>query len=105
RVVPGGVDPEVFAPGDRRVARDRLGISTDSWVVLAVRRLVPRMGLDVLLEAWQQLDRAEGQSLLLLAGEGPARAELESLAERLGIREQVRFLGTVSEADLVACYR
>ena len=95
-VIPPGVDLERFSPGDRRNARCTLGLG-DEHVVVTVRRLVPRMGHDVLLEAWSELvHRYEpGTMRLLVVGEGPLREELERKADRLGLGESVRFLGTV----------
>ena len=102
KVVSPGVDLDRFSPGDRLAARDELGLSSGSWVACSVRRLVPRMGLDVLLRAWGMLD---GERVLLIAGEGPERARLEQMAARFGIADSVRFLGKVSEDELVSVYR
>ena len=41
---------------------------------------------------------------LVVAGEGPLLPELRQTAEALGLGERVRFLGAVSDADLVALY-
>jgi glycosyltransferase involved in cell wall biosynthesis len=101
-VVPPGVDLDRFSPGDRVGARARLDLPGDGWLAVSVRRLVPRMGLDVLLEAWAA-SRPGG--LLLIAGDGPARGRLEELSEQLGIQGSVRFLGRVPESDLVDLYR
>ena len=102
-VVPPAVDLDAFAPGSRAAARASLDLPASAWVAVTARRLDPRMGIDVLLRAWAQLD-TEGRSLLIV-GDGPERAALEGLASRLGISETVRFLGRVSDEDLVACYR
>ncbi len=101
-VVPPGVGLERFSPGDRAAARERLGLAADGHVALSVRRLVSRMGLDVLLDAWAQLP---GERMLLIAGEGPLQSALEQRARSLGIQAAVRFLGRVGEDDLVDCYR
>jgi len=101
-VIPPGVDLERFTPG-RDEARRRLGLDLDGHYVFTARRLVPRMGLDVLLEAWAQV--ADARAVLLVAGEGPLRATLEKRAGELGLTGRVRFLGRVAETDLVDLHR
>lgn len=73
-VIPPGVDLVRFCPGDRLRARVELGLPPDAWIALTVRRLVPRMGVDVLLDAWRRLHIDD--ALLLVAGDGPLRAAL-----------------------------
>jgi glycosyltransferase involved in cell wall biosynthesis len=97
-VVAPGVDLERFSPGDRAVAREALRVPAGARVAVAARRLVPRMGLGVLLDAWEQL--ADDRRLLLIVGDGPERQALEARAGA-----SVRFLGRVSDEELVACYR
>jgi glycosyltransferase involved in cell wall biosynthesis len=103
-VIPPGVDLERFAPGDREVARRALDLPPDRRFVLAVRRMVPRTGLDVLLRAWAEAAPRLGDSMLLLAGDGPERKVLEQMAEDLGIAGSVRFLGRVDDDGLLRCY-
>lgn len=95
-VVAPGVDLERFSPGDRDAARAQLGLAADDFVAVTARRLVPRMGIDVLLDAW----RTRENGTLLVVGEGPERAALEARAG-----ERVRFLGRVDDDTLLACYR
>lgn len=102
-VVPPGVDLERFESGSRSEARARLRLLAGAWIVLAARRLVPRMGLDTLLESWAQAGIGDGQ--LLVAGDGPERARLEALAESLGVTASVRFLGRVADEELPLYYR
>src|SRR5262249_59782738 len=52
-VVPPGVDLERFTPGSPAAARERFGLAPEAFVAVAVRRLVPRMGLELLIEAWR----------------------------------------------------
>lgn len=104
-VVHPGVDLRRFCPGDRDAARARLELDRTQPVVLAVRRLVPRMGLDVLLAAWPSVRAEHPAAVLLLAGEGPERMRLESQVVGLGVASSVRFLGRVDEDTLVDCYR
>jgi glycosyltransferase involved in cell wall biosynthesis len=95
-----GVDLVRFSPGDRAAARKRLNVPPDIFVVSCVRRLVPRMGLSVLLEAWRGFP-----GLLLIAGAGGLRAELERQIEVRGLTDSVRLLGRVDDQTLVDLYR
>jgi glycosyltransferase involved in cell wall biosynthesis len=97
-VIPPGVDLERFSPGDRQHARQELGLSSAAWVVLTVRRLVARMGLEMLLDAWAGLSLDGG--VLLIVGDGPLRAELEERSS-----DSVRFLGEVDDELLPTYYR
>lgn len=64
-------------------------------------RLSQEKGLAFLLQALKLL-RDQGHDLeLVLAGDGPSRATLESLADELGISDHVRFLGFLSEDEVV----
>ncbi len=46
----------MFRPAqDRSGLKQRLGLPLDRPVLFVMRRLVPRMGLDVLLQAWARL--------------------------------------------------
>ena len=108
RVVRPGVDLDRFSPGDRGGARHQLDLPSDRQVVVTARRLVPRMGVDVLLESWARVAAAgagEARPLLLVVGDGDQRPALEAQARRLGVEQDVRFLGKVSDGDLLAAYR
>ena len=104
-VVRPGVDLDRFSPGDRAAARRRLGLDSERPVAVAARRLAPRMGLDVLLDAWTRLTDAPERPLLLVVGDGELRPALEAQARRLGLEGDVRFLGKVTDDDLLAAYR
>ena len=106
RVEPPGVDLERFFPGDRARARDRFGLGESDFVAVCVRRLVPRMGLDILVEAWARA-RADLPSTarLLVAGEGFLAGELAALIARAGLDGSVRLLGGVDDDGLVDLFR
>lgn len=103
-VIAPGVDLARFSPGSRADARTRLGLPLDVPIAVCVRRLDPRMGLLVLLDAWAAIvDELPIAPLLVIAGEGDLRAELERRAARLG--ESVRVIGRVAEEELPLLYR
>ncbi len=105
-VIPGGVDIDHFCPvSDRRPVRAALGFMETDFVILTVRNLVPRMGLDTLLRAMVRVRQAIPHVQLLLGGSGPLRSELEALAKSLNLEGCVRFLGFVPEDALPEYYR
>jgi glycosyltransferase involved in cell wall biosynthesis len=105
-VLTPGVALERFAPGDRARARARFGLSEAGFVAVCVRRLVPRMGIDVLLDAWERIQTAlPGDSALLLVGDGPLRDALAERATQAPPSGGVRLLGRLSEEDLIDVYR
>jgi glycosyltransferase involved in cell wall biosynthesis/SAM-dependent methyltransferase len=104
--IPGGVDLEVFRPADDRAAvRARLDLPKEAPLLLTVRNLELRMGLDTLLRSMRLVVSRRGDAQLLIAGAGSRRADLEALAGSLGIAEHVRFLGFLPDADLPLYYQ
>ena len=105
-VIPGGVDVGRFASTPQRAScRRALGWPTDRPVVLCVRRLVRRVGVDVLVESAVALRARVPDALILLAGTGPLRAELEARIEALGLQDTVKLLGFVPDEMLPLAYR
>jgi glycosyltransferase involved in cell wall biosynthesis len=101
-----GVALDVFTPGDRPRAREQLQIAPDAFVAVCVRRLVARMGIDGLLDAWEKLSNSLPHgSVLLLVGDGPLRASLSERAQSTPLSGRVRVLGRLSDEDLVTAYR
>ncbi|MBD5655336.1 MAG: glycosyltransferase family 4 protein [Candidatus Eremiobacteraeota bacterium] len=72
--------------------------------ILSVGRLVPRKGFDRLIEAFAWIAPQMPTATLEIVGDGPQRADLETLVRRLGIAENVRFLGALDDAGLNAAY-
>lgn len=59
--------------------------------------MVPVKGLAILLKAVAHMSSISRPLRVLLVGDGPERPELEALAERLGIRDSIEFVGFASE--------
>lgn len=93
--IPNGIAPARVEPRSVRADfRARLGLEPGQQVLVSAGRLAPQKGIEYLLEAVQQLVR-EGmdQLRLVLAGDGPMRAELDEQVRRLGLQDRVSFLG------------
>ncbi|MBI4172793.1 MAG: glycosyltransferase family 4 protein [Actinobacteria bacterium] len=103
--VPGGADLDRFTPArDRAATRRELGMPGHGMLLLTVRDLQPRMGLDALIRA-VALVRADLPVRLVIGGQGRLHRELEELARDLGVMDIVRFAGLIPEADLPGYYQ
>ncbi|MGH9230999.1 MAG: glycosyltransferase family 4 protein [Acidimicrobiales bacterium] len=104
-VVPPGVDTERFRPLDpeqRDKARARFGLPQEGRVVLSLSRLVPRKGMDVLIEAAARVGSTRADLVVAIGGSGRDRARLDRLVSRTGA--PVRMLGRVPDDELADLY-
>lgn len=99
RLIPSGVDTDLFRPRERAALRARYGIADDACGIVFAGSLIPRKGADVAIDA------LAGRSVpatahLLLVGEGPEHERLEALARDRGVSSRVHFLGERSLAEV-----
>lgn len=69
-------------------------------IVLAVGRLTPSKGFDVLLHAWALAHSAMGGWQLRIVGDGECRPQLEALCAELGVNDSVTLPGTTANLDV-----
>lgn len=103
-IVPCGIDSSRFRPLDpteRSAIRHRYGL-TNAPLVLGLSRLVPRKGMDVLIDASVRLAFEFDGLQVAIGGSGRDRARLERRARAAGA--PVTFLGRVPDEDLAAMY-
>jgi len=103
--IPGGIDPTLFklkVPGG---IKEKYGFPKNAPLLVTVRRLVKRMGVDMLIGALALVRERGSQAHLLIAGKGPERKALEQMAAENNLSEQVRFIGFVSDKDLPNIYQ
>lgn len=94
RYIPNGVDTERFSPNSEERCRVRRALGLDDeFVWLAVGRFESVKDYSTLLFAFAQLIEAYPKTFLVIAGDGPLRPSMETLAKELGIGYCVRFLG------------
>jgi glycosyltransferase involved in cell wall biosynthesis len=98
-IIPNGVDTARFAARDRAAARAALGLSSSSVLVGGAGRLSPVKGFHVLLDALELALSKDPAIDLVIAGDGPERANLAAQAERLGVSSHVRFLGAIRDLE------
>ncbi len=106
RIVPCGVDVDLFHPIPRHEARAVLGLDSGQYV-LFVGRLEPLKGLDVLIEAFSILKQQGSRARLLIAGgnlDGEVAQNLRSCVNTFHLTENVRFLGAIDQQELPYYY-
>lgn len=99
-VVPPGVDTERFRPStpdERAATRARFGVGADDELVVSISRLVPRKGMDVLIDAAARLAPDRPRLRVLIAGAGRDTARLRRRIARTGA--PVELLGRIAEED------
>jgi glycosyltransferase involved in cell wall biosynthesis len=106
KVLHNGVDLVRFRPlaGKREEMRRKLGISQNSIVVLTVRRLVYKNGIDTLIESANIAVKKNPKIVFLVVGKGPDLNKVQMRIEQLGIENNFRFTGFVKDEDLPFYY-
>lgn len=105
RVVPGAINAAAADPGiSRSEARQRLGWPLNRPILISIRRLVKRVGIDVLIEATRELVAKHSDLLVLIGGTGPLQRELAAAIERYGLARNVRLLGFIPDDLLSTAY-
>lgn len=98
-VIPNGLQLDhVPVEFDVRAKREQLGIPEDCPVIGTITRLEPQKANEEFLHAVARIAPEMPRLVVLIAGDGPERQQLEALAERLGLVPQVRFLGWRTDA-------
>ncbi len=88
-----GVDTDRFVEGDQAAARAALDLPLDRTIVGTVGRLDPVKDQAGLVQAFARVRRDHPGAVLVIAGDGPCRADLEALVGALGLDADVRLLG------------
>ncbi len=106
QIIPTGLEPESFVPGDGEAFRQRHGISAERPVLAYVGRVAHEKNIGFLLKVAARVRRDVPDVLLVVAGEGPALAGLRQEAGRLGLAGNVLFVGYLDRRrELPDCYR
>lgn len=106
RVIYNGVDLVRFRPQpeQKTALRQKLGLPKDAVIVLTVRRLVYKNGVDTLLDCASIAVRANPKIVFLVAGKGPDLESVRQQAKQRGIAANFRLAGFVSDGDLAGYY-
>ena len=104
-VIPTGLSPVSFLPGDRAAFRQKFGIPQDRPVLLFLGRVAHEKNIGYLLKVVECVKKEVDDVLFLIAGEGPARPSLALEVRTLGLDANVMFIGYLDRlTELNSCY-
>ncbi len=104
-IIPTGMEMERFAGGDGNRFRERLGIALGRPTLVHVGRIAHEKNIDFLLRMFAKVVRRKPETMLVVAGEGPALEHCKTYVESLKLGANVRFVGYLSrDRELPDCY-
>jgi glycosyltransferase involved in cell wall biosynthesis len=99
-VIRNGIDRSIFYQRDKAEARRRLGLGSDSRIIVTVGALVPLKGIDRLIDAMKLLENEK----LYVIGDGPERAKYEKLIAERRLSDRVYLIGSRPHQELAEWY-
>jgi 1,2-diacylglycerol 3-alpha-glucosyltransferase len=104
-VLPTGLAADRFRAGDASAFRARAGIAPDRPLMTYIGRVAHEKNIGFLVQVLRRVLQQVPQALLVIAGEGPARAGLRAQVAALGLKESVHFAGYLErDTELLDCY-
>jgi glycosyltransferase involved in cell wall biosynthesis len=101
-VMYNAIDLEKFAPGDnKRDLHRELGVDLKTNLILAVAHARPEKGLEHLIEAVPSVLKWHPDTMFVFCGGGPLEPDLRALGERLGVSDNIRFLGVRDDINQI----
>lgn len=106
-IIPGGVDLDSFTLSEKNKtgAKQLKGFPNDRTLFLTIRNLVPRMGIDNLIEAFNNSETLRKKSLLLIGGSGFLENQLKSKVTEYKLSDNIHFRGHIPDNKLSQFYQ
>ena len=108
-VIPSGICLDKhkidFSEAERREGRARYGFNDSHFVLVNLGRLGTEKNLEEVITYFSKIVDKHADARLLIVGGGPAKEELEALADKLNLGERIVFAGMVEPNDVARYYR
>lgn len=106
KVLHNGVDLNRFKPLPKvkEEIRKKIGISKNAFVILTVRRIVYKNGVDTLIDAANIAIKKKQNIVFIIAGKGPDMVNIQNQIEHLGLEKNIKLTGFVADNDLPLYY-
>ena len=107
KLIENGINTEEFCPSieNREKLREKYNINQSIPLVLSVARLIKQKGVEHAIHAFSLLIAKSKNVHFLIVGDGKEKKRLESLVDKLDLKENVTFVGSVKYADLPKYYQ
>jgi glycosyltransferase involved in cell wall biosynthesis len=100
KIINFGIDTQKFCPGPKNEnLMENLGIS-DYQIVISLRSLEPVYNVETLIKATPFVLKEVPKTYFIIAGKGSQAKELKKITDDLGIRDNIKFIGWVSNKEL-----
>ncbi len=104
-VLPTGLPADRFRAGDARAFRAGAGLAAQARLVTYIGRVAHEKNIAFLVQMFGRVLERVPQAVLVIAGEGPARAGLQAQVASLGLARHVHFAGYLDrDTALLDCY-
>jgi glycosyltransferase involved in cell wall biosynthesis len=105
RIVPTGINLSEYDDSLKKgMFRDKHGIHANEKIVLYLGRIHKNKGIDILIEAFSQIEESLNARLMIVGPDDGHRKHLESMIERLGLDGKVSFVGYVSNETRLSAF-
>ena len=105
-IISGGINLERFKPITvRKKLRKKLNLPENRYILLTIRNLVSRMGIDNLILAMNDLVRNYPDIYLVIGGRGYLEKKLKNLVSKLGLEKWITFVGYIPDDILPEYYQ
>ncbi len=104
-ILPTGLPADRFMPGDANRFRAQSGLPADRPLMTYIGRVAHEKNIDFLVRVFMRVREAVPRSMLVIAGEGPAKESLRQLTASLKLEKDVFFAGYLDRnTALLDCY-
>lgn len=103
-VIPNAVELPPALPS-KEEAREALGITSETKLIVSIGRLVPWKGFDALIDCMAEIIRHEPTAQLIIIGTGPDKSKLESRIMNYGLGDDIQLVGSTSHENVLQYLR
>ncbi|WP_342645666.1 glycosyltransferase family 1 protein [Mucilaginibacter sp. CSA2-8R] len=111
-IIPCGFSHQEFYPIDKKLARRTLKLDADKHIILQLGRMVPRKGVDNVIQSLKYLKDKQAVQLVIVGGESeipdptqsPELNRLQTIATEHGVETSIKFVGRKSREQLKFYY-